>query len=94
MMKLFILRHLMAVILTISIFACVPAVSDAPRGSLQPDVGPVRMDNNYYYYTEAQLALKKGRADHAYHVNVLPFDKLNAAVASQKDAGSLRNQSW
>jgi tetratricopeptide (TPR) repeat protein len=65
MMKTFIPRHFLAVILAISIFACVPAVSNAPSGSLQPDAGSVRMDNSYYYYTEAQLALKKGRMDHA-----------------------------
>lgn len=64
-MKPFIFRHLVVIISTISVFACVPAVSNAPHGSLAPEVGSERMDNSYYYYTEAQLALKKGQVGHA-----------------------------
>ncbi len=65
MMKSFILRHFMTVVSAISIFACMPAVSNTPNGSLQPDVGSIRVDNSYFYYTEAQLALKKGEVDNA-----------------------------
>ena len=65
MMKPFISHHVVALISAISIFACVPAVSNVPHGSGHPEAGPERMDNSYYYYTEAQLALKKGQADQA-----------------------------
>jgi tetratricopeptide (TPR) repeat protein len=65
MMKPFISRPLVILISAISVFACVPAVSNTPQGSLPPEVGSERVDNSYYYYTEAQLALKKGQVDHA-----------------------------
>ena len=65
MMKFSILRYLMAAAWAASIFACAPSVSKTPHDSLRPDTGPARLDNSYYYYTEAQLALKKGRMDQA-----------------------------
>ncbi len=65
MMKLYFPRQLTAAILTMSILACVPAVSNAPHGGLAPEDVSLRMDNSYYYFTEAQLALKKGQVDHA-----------------------------
>ena len=65
MMKSFIPLHLAATISAISIFACIPAVSNVPQEKLQPEVSTKRMDNSYYLYTEAQIALKKGQVDRA-----------------------------
>ena len=56
---------MVAIILTMSIIACVPAVSNAPHGSLAPEERAVRKESSYYFYTEAQLALKKGQVDRA-----------------------------
>lgn len=78
MMKPFISRHLMAIISAISICACVPAVSNVPQESLQPEVISERTDNSYYYYTEAQLALKKGQVDHAIQL-LLEASKIDPA---------------
>ena len=65
MMNPFVTRHLIAMILAVPIFACVPATSIAPIEKPEPNVGYERLDNSYYYYTEAQLAIKKGQKDRA-----------------------------
>jgi len=65
MTKPLISHQLIAVALVLSIFACTPAVSRKPQGNIQPGTESVRGDNSYYYYTEAQLAIKKGQMDHA-----------------------------
>ncbi len=65
MMKPYIPLHWVAIVSAISIFACIPAVSNVPQEPLQPEVSSERMDNNYYLYTEAQFALKKGQVDQA-----------------------------
>ena len=65
MMKSYFPVHSLAMILAISIFACAPTVSDIPLGDFQSETNIQRKDSSYYYYTEAQLAIKKGRIEQA-----------------------------
>jgi tetratricopeptide (TPR) repeat protein len=66
MTKPLISHQLIAMALVISIFACTPAAYHKPeQGHIPPGSESHRKDNSYYYYTEAQLAIKKGQMDHA-----------------------------
>jgi len=65
MTKPYISHQLIAMALVIATYACTPAVSHKPQGNIQTGPESVRKDNSYYYYTEAQLAIKKGQIDHA-----------------------------
>ncbi|MFC1878019.1 tetratricopeptide repeat protein, partial [Thermodesulfobacteriota bacterium] len=89
MMKPFISRHWVVIISAISVFACVPAVSNVPHGSLPIEVGSERMDNSYYYYTEAQLALKKDRVDHAIQLLLKASDIDSTSVFLDLELASL-----
>jgi len=47
------------------VVACSPNIFRVPRGNPPSETQPVRHINSYYYYTDAQLALKQGRVDQA-----------------------------